>query len=45
LANISIGCWQDQIYVTHNVNNEEANEETVEDIEEYHAKGTLQKQI
>jgi hypothetical protein len=25
------------------MNNEEVNEETVEDIEEYHAKGTLQK--
>jgi hypothetical protein len=45
LGNISIGCWQDQIYETHNVNNEEVNEETVENIEEYHAKGTLQKQI
>jgi hypothetical protein len=32
LANISIGCWQNQIYETHNVNNEEVNEETaVED--------------
>ena len=43
MANISIGCWQNQIYETHNVNNEEVNEETVEDNDEYRAKGTLRR--